>query len=79
MDLATSLAAVTARHIQPTSTILVGEDTAMAWASHAPTSLAACSDGTHLTCLFAHLRDLEILEPADRMRPARSGSAYLES
>ena len=43
-----------------------------------PASLAACSDGTHLTRLFAHLRDLEILEPGDRMRPARSGSAYLE-
>ena len=43
-----------------------------------PASLAACSDGTHLTRLFAHLRDLEILEPRDRMRPARSGSAYLD-
>jgi len=79
MDLATSLAAVTARHIQATSTILVGEVTAQAWASRdlSPASLAACSDGTHLTRLFAHLRDLEILEPADRMRPARRGSAYL--
>ena len=36
------------------------------------------SDGTHLTRLFAHLRDLEILEPCDRSRPARSGSAYLD-
>jgi hypothetical protein len=80
MDLATSLAAVTARHIQATSTILVGEVTAQAWASRdlSPASLAACSDGTHLTRLFAHLRDLEILEPCDRMRPARSGSAYLD-
>jgi pimeloyl-ACP methyl ester carboxylesterase len=80
MDLAASLAAVAARHIQPTSTIFVGEDTAQAWTSRAPSpaSLAACSDGTHLTYLFAHLRDLEILEPADRMRPARSGGAYLD-
>ncbi len=79
MDLAASLAAVTARHIQPMSTIFVGEDTAKAWAQAlSPASLAACSDGTHLTRLFAHLRDLEILEPRDRMRPARSGSAYLD-
>ena len=81
MDLAVSLATVAARHIEPTATIFLGEDSARAWASHAlsPTSLAACSDGAHLTRLFAHLRDLEILEPCDRTRPARSGSAYLDA
>ena len=79
IDLAISLAATTARHIRPISTIFVGEDIAQAWAAHAlSASLAACSDGTHLTRLFAHLRDLEILEPRDRMRPARTGSAYLD-
>jgi len=41
-------------------------------------SFAPRPDGTHLTALFAHLRDLEILEPSDRSRPARHGSPYLE-
>jgi pimeloyl-ACP methyl ester carboxylesterase len=80
MDLATSLAAFTARHIAPVSTIFVAEDRARDWAPRplSPASFAACSDGTHLTRLFAHLRDLEILKPADRTRPARGGEAYLD-
>jgi pimeloyl-ACP methyl ester carboxylesterase len=66
-----------ARHIAPAATILVGRDIARAWALRAP-SLAPRADGTHLTALFAHLRDLEILEPSDRTRPARAGDTYLD-
>src|SRR6202011_3869735 len=62
------------------ATILVGQGRARAWALRAPSlaSFAARADGTHLTALFAHLRDLEILEPSDRRRPARGGDAYLD-
>ena len=32
-------------------------------------------DGTHLTALFAHLRDCHVLDPADRRWPAKFGAA----
>jgi pimeloyl-ACP methyl ester carboxylesterase len=79
MDMALPLAALVARHTAPTATILVGRDVAHAWALRALAPFAARADGTHLTALFAHLRDLEILEPSDRMRPARCGDRYLDS
>ena len=81
MDMAAPLAALVARHIAPTATILVGAGRAQAWAQRAPAlaSFAARADGTHLTALFAHLRDLDILEPSDRMRPARQGDVYLDA
>ena len=81
IDLAIALADDVARRLAPAATILVGEDTARAWAARVPSlaSLAPRRDGAHLTALFAHLRDLEILEPSDRSRPARQGGAYLDA
>jgi pimeloyl-ACP methyl ester carboxylesterase len=81
VDMAAPLAALVARDIAPMATILVGEGRAQAWAQRAPAlaSFAARADGTHLTALFAHLRDLDILEPSDCMRPARAGGAYLDA
>ncbi len=79
IDLATALANRVAQRINPRATILVGEETARAWAKHVPQpSFAPRADGAHLTSLFAHLRDLEILEPSNRGRPARTGSSYLD-
>jgi pimeloyl-ACP methyl ester carboxylesterase len=79
IDLATALADGVAQRIKPRATILVGEDAARAWATHVPApSFAPRADGAHLTSLFAHLRDLETLEPSNRGRPARTGSAYLD-
>jgi pimeloyl-ACP methyl ester carboxylesterase len=81
IDLAAPLAAVVERHVKPAATIVVGQDIARAWSLRAASaaSFAPRADGAHLTALFAHLRDLEILEPSDRMRPARHGSAYLDA
>jgi pimeloyl-ACP methyl ester carboxylesterase len=81
IDMAAPLAALVTRHIAPPATILVGEGRAQAWTRRAPSlaSLAPRADGIHLAALFAHLRDLDILEPSDRMRPARHGSAYLDA
>jgi len=79
VDLACALVGSLARHIRPMQTILVGAQAGRAWARCAPSlaSLDPRADGAHLTALFAHLRDLEILEPADRSHPARTGGAYL--
>jgi pimeloyl-ACP methyl ester carboxylesterase len=79
VDMACALVGDVARHSAPMPTILVGADTARAWAARMPSlaSFAPRADGAHLTALFAHLRDLEILEPSDRTRPARAGGAYL--
>jgi pimeloyl-ACP methyl ester carboxylesterase len=60
-------------------TIHVGAEMARALGRRMPSlaSLDPRPDGTHLTTLFAHLRDLEILEAGDCSRPARTGPAYL--
>ena len=81
VDMAVPLAAAVARHTAPIATILVGAGRARAWARRTPVlgPLSARPDGTHLTALFAHLRDLDELEPSDRTRPARHGDSYLDS
>lgn len=81
MDMAVPLATLVAGHTKPVATIVVGAGRARAWAQRMPSlaSFAARADGTHLTALFAHLRDLDILEPSDRMRPVRGGGAYLDA
>jgi pimeloyl-ACP methyl ester carboxylesterase len=76
---AVDLACALTQHIPPMRTIFVGAEAARAWAKRMPSlaSIDPRADGVHLTALFAHLRDLEILDPADRSRPARTGPAYL--
>jgi pimeloyl-ACP methyl ester carboxylesterase len=80
VDMACALAEGVARLAAPCATIQVGADAARLWAVRMPTlpPLAPRPDGTHLTALYAHLRDLDVLEPADRFRPARQGGAYLD-
>lgn len=50
---------------------------ATAWAARrlSPPALAPRPDGTHLTALFAHLRDAYILDPRTGGRAAREGDA----
>jgi pimeloyl-ACP methyl ester carboxylesterase len=80
VDLAAALADDVAQRLKATATILVGSDTARAWAARLPSlaSFRPRPDGAHLTTLFAHLRDLEMIEPANRSRPAHQGCAYLD-
>ena len=51
-------------------------DSAKSWAAHirAP-DIAPRPDGTHLTTLFAHLRDRHVLSPADPGHAARDGDS----
>jgi pimeloyl-ACP methyl ester carboxylesterase len=79
IDLACALVDDVTLRAGPMRTIQVGADTARAWVVRMPSlaSFAPRADGAHLTALFAHLRDLEVLEPSDKMRPARTGGAYL--
>lgn len=81
IDMAIALAEAVARQAGATSLVAVGASTARAWATRMPKCppLAPQDDGTHLTTLFAHLRDLDVLEPRDAYRPALSGSAYLDA
>jgi pimeloyl-ACP methyl ester carboxylesterase len=48
---------------------------AAGWAARGimPPDLAPRADGTHLTALFAHIRDRHVLDPADPGRAARAG------
>ncbi|MCZ7620813.1 MAG: alpha/beta hydrolase [Xanthobacteraceae bacterium] len=80
IDLATSLAGGVAQLVEPRATIFVGGDAAREWARQIPSPppLAPRADGVHLTSLFAHLRDLDILEPSNRSRPAHAGAPYLD-
>ncbi|MBU6499430.1 MAG: alpha/beta hydrolase, partial [Rhodospirillales bacterium] len=50
---------------------------ARGWAERgtAPAELTPRGDGTHLTALWAHLRDAHVLDPADPTRAAQSGAA----
>jgi pimeloyl-ACP methyl ester carboxylesterase len=55
--------------------VLLGLASAQAWAARclAPPDLAPRPDGTHLTALFAHLRDAQLLDAATGRRAAREG------
>jgi pimeloyl-ACP methyl ester carboxylesterase len=54
---------------------LIQETRARAWANRgfAPGDLTPCGDGTHLTALWAHLRNSGLLDPADPVRPDFAG------
>jgi pimeloyl-ACP methyl ester carboxylesterase len=79
VDLACALVDDVILRAGPMRTILIDAATARSWVARMPSlaPFAPRADGAHLTALFAHLRDLEVLEPSDRMRPAPTGGAYL--
>lgn len=60
---------------QPSRTVLVGFDRAMAWArTHtSPPDLSSRNDGTHLNALWTFLRDRRLLRPDDPTLPSASG------
>lgn len=79
LDMAAALADRVARQVNPSGVVRVAEAAARAWSRRMPSpSFTPRHDGAHLTALFAHLRDLDILEPADSHRPAALGSRFLD-
>jgi|FEC22Drversion2_1045045.scaffolds.fasta_scaffold00215_7 pimeloyl-ACP methyl ester carboxylesterase len=76
-DLACPLAALVADRLAtaPATLLMVGVDTGRAWAAGYidPGELAPRQDGTHLSTLWAFLRDRHLLDPADRGQPATVG------
>lgn len=75
-DLANALVGLVARRVKPAASILVGAEPARAWAGRmlVPPSPTPRQDGTHLTALWAHIRDCHLLEPSDPTQPARAGA-----
>jgi pimeloyl-ACP methyl ester carboxylesterase len=71
--MATTLCATSRRTVD--RTLLFGADAASAWAARglAPPDIRPRQDGTHLTSLFAFIRDCHLLKPDDPTQPATSG------
>jgi pimeloyl-ACP methyl ester carboxylesterase len=75
-DLAAAVATpLTARRRAVDRTLLFGADAASAWAARAlaPPDIRPRQDGTHLTALWAFIRDCHLLQPDDPTQPAPTG------
>jgi len=73
--IACDLAGAIAVRLCQRPTFLVGAGAARAWArrGYRPPPLAPRQDGTHLTGLWAYLRDTHLFEPDEPSQPSRNG------